>query len=224
MATKRKPYRILRNVRIDEVSSCDRGAGEGCEVMLMKRVYGGYPPELCRAFAKNTDVSLPPADDDEGFDNPDFDDEEVDDGESTEHFLAGSPDEDEATGSTDQLERAERGMETTMKSQLIDLAKRFGWRTVCENFVKRGSAADVFSEAEVTGLLTAVAKKVYPDLKPDIAFAKFFSEQTADGELARRTTMAARDAGFVRKLGSSTGHFLAGDGSGDGERRGARAV
>jgi hypothetical protein len=228
----KRPYRILRNVRVDEVSAVDRGAGESCHVMLRKRdrkrdyeelfgkIFGVDPvprKKTIKAWEwhparKNTDISLPPADDDEGFD-AELADDEADD-ESTPRFLAGS-DVDEATGSTDQLERVEDAMEKNMTSQLIDLAKRYGWRTVCKNFVERGSAADVFSETEVTELLTAVARKAHPDLPADVAFAKAYSAQTADGELMRRTTQAARDAQFVSrtttvsKLAGSTPHFLA---------------
>ena len=32
--------RLLRNLRIDEISSVDRGAGEGCRIMLYKRDNG----------------------------------------------------------------------------------------------------------------------------------------------------------------------------------------
>ena len=53
--------------------------------------------------------------------------------------------------------------ESIMESQLIDLAKRHGWRSVCKNFVDRGIGADVFSETEVTQLLTAVARKMHPE-------------------------------------------------------------
>jgi hypothetical protein len=99
---------------------------------------------------------------------------------------------------------------------LIGLAKKYGWQSVCKNFVENGTSS--FSEAEVTEFLTTVAQKSYPDLRPDVAFAKLYSAQTADGELARRTTMAARDAQFLSKLGTqsttrtgggSTPHYLA---------------
>jgi hypothetical protein len=92
--------------------------------------------------------------------------------------------------------------------KLMDIAKRYGWRAVCKHFVVNGTSG--VSEAEVTALLTAVAKKSHPDLPPDVAFAKAYSAQTPDGELMRRTTQAARDAGFLSKVGGSTPHFLAG--------------
>jgi hypothetical protein len=243
LSNKRKPVRVLSRVKVAEISAVDVGAGEGCHVMLRKRDgkpdyeaffgrifgvkkkkdrhFGGYPPELCRQFAKNTDVPLDP----DGPINPGGDDS---DGTRIERGFGDDDDESarldadaDTDADRDDDDDFEKG-DSTMDSQLISLAKKFGWRTVCENFVKRGSAADVFSETEVTQLLTAVARKAHPDLKPDVAFAKAFSAQTPDGELMRRTTQAARDAGFLSKVGGSTPHFLAGDGSGDGEGGAAR--
>ena len=178
----------------------------------------GYPvpPDLAaalwreaEALRKNDEQQEPPAGDAEGRENPDADDDDEDNdglhraGDGGEN--GGEP--------TDNLERARSAMkEKTMKSQLIDLAKRHGWRAVCKNFVERGSAADVFSETEVTEMLTAVARKMHPDLRPDQAFSKAYSAQTPDGELMRRTTMAARDAQFasrtatMSKAGSSAFH------------------
>jgi hypothetical protein len=73
MTIKRKPVRLLTNLKISEVSAVDRGAGEGCHVLMRKRdgkpdyeaffgrIFGvkkrhmdGYPPELC----KNLDVPV----------------------------------------------------------------------------------------------------------------------------------------------------------------------
>jgi hypothetical protein len=102
-------------------------------------------------------------------------------------------DRDESDDDDDEI----TGKGSTMKSQLIDLAKRSGWRTLCKHFVENGTGS--FSESEVTEMLTAVALKMHPDLKPDVAFAKLYSASTPDGELARRTTLAARDAGFLSK-------------------------
>ena len=150
-------------------------------------------------FAKNTD------------DGPsDFTDD--DDDETRTERLSADADDDQCDEDDRECDDFEKG-ESIMESQLIGLAKRHGWRTVCENFVKRGIAADLFSESEVTAMLTGVARKMHPELPADQAFAKAYSAQTPDGELMRRTTMAARDAGFLSrtsKLAGSTPAFLAG--------------
>jgi hypothetical protein len=117
---------------------------------------------------------------------------------------AGMPDDRD-----DDDEETKKG--TTMKT-LMGLAKRYGWQAVAKNLVENGTGS--FSETEVTEFLTAVAQKSYPDLKPDVAFSKLYSAQTSDGELARRVTSAARDAGFLSKLGPSTPHYLAAPDSG----------
>jgi hypothetical protein len=116
---------------------------------------------------------------------------------------------DDADADRDADESDDNEKDTTMKT-LIGLAKKFGWQNICKQFVENGTGN--FSETEVTEMLTVAAQKAFPGERPDVAFSKLYSAQTADGELMRRTTMAARDAGFVSKLGGSTPHFLA-DGS-----------
>ena len=281
MTIKRKPVRLLTNLKISEVSAVDRGAGEGCHVMLTKRDRTVLKAKFDKAtarlavsvksivndpdcndkrgmlarsfgqflahvnprasirdvakfheiFSKNLDVPVDPdgpinpgGDDSDGtrvergFGDEDDEaaqvDEEMDTDENGGVGSHRAGDEGNAGGkSTDQLERAKSAMEegtTTMK--LMDIAKRHGWRAVCKHFVDNGTSG--VSEAEVTALLTAVAKKSHPDLRPDVAFAKAYSAQTPDGELMRRTTMAARDAGFLSKVGGSTPPFLTGDDDG----------
>lgn len=222
MPPNKRKARVLTNLKIAEVNAVDRGAGEGCHVMLRKRdgkpdyeaffgrIFGvkkrhmdGYPPELCRQFAKNLDVPLDP---DEPI-NPGGDDSDgtriergFDDDDRDAELDAGA---DRNDNDDDDFEKGD----TPMGSQLIDLAKRHGWRTVCKNFIEGGSASDVFSETEVTQLLTFVAKRAFPDQPPDVAFAKLYSASDADGELARRATQAARDAGFLSRTSKAQPQF-----------------
>jgi hypothetical protein len=202
MPLNKRKARVLTNVKISEVSSCDHGAGEGCHVLIRKRDgkpdyeaffgkffgvkkkkdFGGYSPELCRAFAKNTDVSLPPLDEDEGYENPD-DDEREDEGES-----------DTDGESTDQLERAERAMkETKMKShnQLMrDVIKRYGLIPFCKS-VANGDVS--VSEHELTKLICEAAERA------DTTFAKLFEAQDEAGVTLRKAIAAARDAQFFSR-------------------------
>ena len=80
---------------------------------------------------------------------------------------------------------------------LISIAKQHGWRTLCKHLIENGTGP--CSEEEITSMLTSIAQKSYPDLKPDQAFSKLYSSQTPDGELARRTTTAARDTAFASR-------------------------
>jgi hypothetical protein len=118
----------------------------------------------------------------------------------------GYGDDDRDDDETDEGDEGRRKGTTTMKT-LVGLAKRYGWQAVAKQFAENGTGS--FSEAEVTAFLTAVAQKAFPGESSDVAFSKAFSAPTADGELMRRTTMAARDAQFLSKVGGSTPHFLA---------------
>jgi hypothetical protein len=204
---KRKPVRILRGVRVSEISSVDRGAGEGCHVVLRKRdgrpdyeeLFGeifGVKKKPVRAWEwrpslrKNTDISLPPADDDEGVD-AELEDDEADD-ESTPHFLAGS-DVDEATGSTDKLERVEDAMEKNMQTHtelMSAVVKKYGITA----FAKSVAEGDVScSEFEQTKLINEhCARK-------GLSFEKMFTAQDERGVTLRKAIMAARDAGFLSR-------------------------
>jgi hypothetical protein len=224
---RRKPVRLLTDLKIDEISSCDHGAGEGCEVMLVKRNHG-YPPELCRAFAKSTDVPLDPDAINPGGTEPDDDD----DANYTEHLSDDADESDESdTGgeSTDQLERARRAMkreDQTMKSHselMRDVIKRYGLIPFCKS-VANGDVR--VSEHELTKVICESADRA------NTTFAKLFEANTEEGITLRKAITAARDAQFLSKLGprpspsmggGSTPHFHAGDGSGAGEGGAARA-
>lgn len=256
---RNKPYRILRNLRVDEISAVDFGAAQDARIMLAKRdrdqraafrrsmekifelapfsleerprkkrkVWGYAVPDM----RKNDDVSVDPdgpinpgGDDSDatreerGFDgdvdrDDDVDDRDEDDREDDEDvFHAGDGDNPDYGEPTENLEELADQMEGTTMKSLIDIAKRSGWRTLCKHFVENGTGT--FSEAEVTEMLTAVARKAHPDLKPEQAFAKLYSAQSPDGELMRRATMAARDAQFASRTASKAGSTFHAGGDG----------
>lgn len=189
-SNKRKPVRLLSNLKIAEVSVVDHAAAPGAKIMMRKRdgkpdyeaffgrifgvkkkrrIFDGYPPELC----KNLDVSEPDlSDSDAGMPDEDDDERDADDSGSTPHFLAGIDEDNGATGDTDQLERAERGMETTMKSynQLMrDVIKRHGLIPFCKS-VAQGEVS--VSEHELTKLICEAAERA------DTTFGKFSALKT----------------------------------------------
>jgi hypothetical protein len=110
------------------------------------------------------------------------------------------PDRDDDENETERLSREadnekDKDNMTTKSHSLSDVVKRYGWQAVCKQLVENGTGS--FSEAEVTEMLTVAAQKAYPGERPDVAFAKLYCGP--DGELARRTTLAARDAGFISR-------------------------
>jgi hypothetical protein len=131
---------------------------------------------------KNLDVSVSEADDDEGFENPDADDD--DEGES-----------DTGGESTDQLERAERAMkmENNMKSHselMSDVVKKYGIVAFCKS-VEQGDVR--VSEHDLTKLIDEQAKR------ENTSFVKLFEAQDERGIVLRKAIAAARDAQFLSR-------------------------
>jgi hypothetical protein len=156
---KRKPARVLTNVKIDEVSAVDHGAGEGCHVVLRKRdrtmpdfykifgarkssTFDGYPPE---PRCKNTD--------DVPSDLADRDDDAEREDEAAR--IAAEMDTDADRDESDDDDEI-TGKGSTMKSQLIDLAKRSGWRAICKRFEFSGCLLTMTAAraTELKGLLS----------------------------------------------------------------------
>jgi hypothetical protein len=127
--TRRKPVRLLHHIRVDEFSAVNRGAAPGARIAMLKR-HHGYPPELCRAFAKNADVSLDP---DEPI-NP-----------------SGDEDDEAAQVEMDTEE------DQTMKSQLMSaVVKHYGITAFCESVAAGGVSV---SEHELTKLIDEAAQR-----------------------------------------------------------------
>jgi hypothetical protein len=220
---KRKPVRVLTDLKISEISAVDKGAGEGCRVMLRKRqrpeyesvfhqIFGvkkkqarsfGYavPPVTAaalwreaEALRKNDEFITPPADDDEGFDNPDTDADADDDDDngSTPHFLGGTPENPEETEPTDQLESAERAMkEKNMKPHsMSDVVKKHGIVAFCRS-VEKGNVH--VSEHELTKLISDQAER------EGSTFSKLFCAQNEQGIALRKAIDAANNAQWLEK-------------------------
>jgi hypothetical protein len=138
---KRKA-RVLTNLKISEVSSCDRGAGEGCRVVLTKRdrIFGGYPvPDL----GKNLDVAEPDlSESDVGM--PDEDDDERPDGDDPEE--------------TDDLERLRDAMkrEDDMRDPMRRL-KSLNAVQICKQMVAAESGFGL-AESDLVSLIDNYAK------------------------------------------------------------------
>ncbi len=66
---------------------------------------------------------------------------------------------------------------------------------VCKGIADAGSTS--ISEAEMTGLITAYAKHVYPDMPSDKAFAKVFTADNEIGLAFRKATQIAKGLALV---------------------------
>ena len=173
MINKRKA-RVLTNVKIDEVSVVDAGAGENCHVKLLKRdtTFGGYPVHGMR---KNTgDIPFDPhkinpggAEDDQRDDEAvrlaaemDSDADRDDDDDSLDIPVGDNDGADPNGAPTKHLddlveELDKREDQTTMN--LMTIAKQP--RALCASTSSRTGQARFPRVLEVTGLLTAVARK-----------------------------------------------------------------
>jgi hypothetical protein len=210
MPPNRRKARVLTNLKISEVSSVDRGAGEGCRVVMRKRdgkpdyealfskifgvkkrIHDGYPmPDL----RKNTDVSEPDiSDEDDDADETERLSRDAEDGGIGSH-RAGS-EGNAGGGSTDQLERAERAMkEKSMQthSELMSaVVKRYGIVAFCKS-VEKGDVR--VSEHELTRLISEAAQR------ENSTFEKLFCAQDEQGVTLRKAINAARDAQFISRV------------------------
>jgi hypothetical protein len=89
--------------------------------------------------------------------------------------------------------RASNGKDSTMTriETLASIVKRHdGLAGLCRHIVKKGTTT--VTEAELTGMITAVAKHEHPDLDDAQAFTKLFAGP--NGEMLRRAIMVAKAA------------------------------
>jgi hypothetical protein len=171
---KRKPVRLLHDIRVEEISAVDVGAAIGAKIMMRKRdsTFGGYPTSSMR---KNTDA--------------DRDDEE---------------ESDTGGESTDQLERAERAMkETKMKSynqMMRDVIKRYGLIPFCKS-VANGDVS--VSEHELTKLISESAAragttfaKIFESPSPEGVVLRKAIAAARDAQFVSRTTSVSKQQMF----------------------------
>jgi hypothetical protein len=204
---KRKPVRVLSRLRVSEVSVVDRGAGEGCHVMLRKRngkpdyeaffgkifgvekkrIHGGYPmPDM--GVKKNTDDILSDfADDDDETErlsaDADRDDDERPDGGEPEEY--GAP--------TDNLERLRDAMksEDAMRDPMRRL-KSLDAVQICKTMSNEGNAFGL-SEHDLVSLIDNYAKA------HGKSFVDIFTAQDEVGLACRKAVDIAKNAQFVSR-------------------------
>jgi hypothetical protein len=205
--------RVLRNLKINEVSTVDRGAGDGCRIVLFKR----------------NDTVAP----DNGNGNGDDDDEVY---AAALHFLMSTPhgasvvrrifprgpngtadiehlarlvaqvmrvrdngDDDESDltiGDDDETDDTIGDAATEKVFPMSDrntvlqaIVKRDGGVVpLCKRICKEGARG--VTEQELTALITEYAQQLYPDMSPEGAFSKLFL--APGGEPLRRAVQIAK--------------------------------
>jgi hypothetical protein len=202
--------RVLRNLKINEVSAVDVGAGQGCRIVLFKR---------------NGDTIAPDDIDDDAPDTDDTDDEAYATalnyllhtargaallrrfyprgiGTSADleglaqrvaHVIRARGDDDEpsdphmpwidAIGDETDASDTEKVHHMDREEVLKSMVRAEGGITgLCRSICKRG--AQGISENELTALITEYAMREYPDMSAEGAFTKAYT--SAAGETLRR--------------------------------------
>jgi hypothetical protein len=189
---KRKPARVLTQLKINEVSSVDVGAAHGAKVMLMKRhdrnaafaqlmnqIFGVRKRQPFNPpWEKNLDVTLDPDEpiNPRGAKEPAFpppDDVLDDDDEATDN-------EEER-----QMKRAE---------ELSALGKRYGITAIAKRIVEKGDVP--INEAELTSMMSEHCAA------NNTSFAKRFTAQDAEGILWRKAIEACKHAAWINASGA----------------------
>jgi hypothetical protein len=167
----RKP-KLLTRLRVDEISSCDVGAGEGTRIVLMKR---NRPSPNARRYYdmfKTVDwsmalISQPPVDD------------AIDDASLAQHLSSTTKSEKETT--------------VDFMTGMTEVAKAdAGMITIARNVVDRGETK--LTEHQFTELLMAHAKVHKTANESDAAaFSQIFSAQSEDGILLRKACAVCKN-------------------------------
>jgi hypothetical protein len=196
---RRKPYRKLTNVRVDEISVVDVGAGEGVRIKLLKRdrVFGGYPMPGMR---KNLDV---PVDPDKPINPGGAELDDDDDADYTEHLSddagAGDDDEDDEPTNNDgadpngaptkHLSDLVEQLDKQQKDQAMSKLKSLDVVKVCKAMAADGDAYGT-SEHELVDWLDRYAKA------HNTNFVALYERNDDVGLAIRKAVDIAKHAGF----------------------------
>jgi hypothetical protein len=184
---------------LDHLNKLNKSRTPLKDVVALKQIFA-------EARAKNLDVSVAEAGDDEGMPNrrrrrPEDDDEREDEAAR----VAAEMDTDGADRDDDDEQQRNKQMKT--HSELMSaVVKKYGIVAFCKS-VEKGDVA--VSEHQLTSLISEHCART------GVSFSKLFEAQDEQGITLRKAIAAARDAQFlsrtatVSKLGSSTPHFHA---------------
>jgi hypothetical protein len=179
---------ILTNLRIDEVSAVDKGAGRNVRIVLMKRASrpGATPADTLRAFPNpNTFNAVLSRMEAEAMAKADDGSGETDVTKASHehrghHSLAAALDR----------RREAHGYQKSAKEEPMDslenILKDYGPIKICKHIVDEGRTG--FSEFELVSALTKYAVEQHPEFRPDVAFSKLYESE----ESIRRACQVAK--------------------------------
>ena len=196
--------RVLRNLKINEVSTVDRGAGDGCRIVLFKRDNGDNGDNGARddddevyAAALHFLMSTP-----HGASvvrrlfptgvNSTADIEGL--AQLVAHAMRARDDDDEIDDADDADTIGDAATEKVFpmsdrNTVLQAIVKRDGGVVpLCKRICKEGARG--VTEQELTALITEYAQQLYPDMSPEGAFSKLFL--APGGEPLRRAVQIAK--------------------------------
>jgi hypothetical protein len=170
--------RVLRKLRIDEISAVDRGAGEGCKVVLYKR--DDEPSFYQQLFARKPAVRKARYRD--VFPGSRLHRIENLTREEAKHFLLhdrhGRALLRDAGGDIDEL--ADHIVEASMRpTEKREVSNMDSTTRIEKNLRAMGEAA-------FTKIVTDYARKQFPTLTREQAFSKVFTAEDAEGQAIRR--------------------------------------
>jgi hypothetical protein len=193
--------RVLRNLKITEVSGVDKGAGDGCRVVLFKRdtpdngdleapskispdniddeAYAAALHFLTRtAHGAAVMRRLFPT----GVNSP-ADIEHL--AQMVARIMRNSDDAEPSdmhqpwADTIDDTTDTEKKVHMDRDTELQAIVKRDGNVVqLCKRICKEGSGG--ISESELTSLITEYAQQLYPDMSPEIAFSKAYLSAAAE--------------------------------------------
>jgi hypothetical protein len=151
--------RILRNLRIDEVSLVDRGAGKGCAIVIRKRAdaedvgdTGGERLRRAKRAGRFTDILLGKK-------------------SAYEASLEREAELQAAVRKTGESMTREE-LQAERDAQLRAVVKAHGITALAKGVLAGLTSID---EHELTALATEHAQRAYPDLSPAQAFEKIYA-------------------------------------------------
>jgi hypothetical protein len=183
--------RVLRNLKIDEVSSVDRGAGDGVRVMLFKNASGNdngddddesYAAALHYLMHTAAGASVVRRFFGPGGTNDTADIEHL--ARMVARVMRSNNDDAEPSDQhqpwADTIDATEtEKVHMDRDTELQAIVKRDGNVVqLCKRICKEGSGG--ISESELTALITEYAQQLYPDMSPEGAFSKAYLSAAAE--------------------------------------------
>jgi len=179
--------RVLRNLRIDEVSAVSRGAGEGVRIMLMKRDDAQPPRTVGKRFSECMAEADAVADVAKATAHRNRHGHHQFVGALFEHL------HDRLAGLRRKhgFEKSAKETQMDIHKALVSLVQEHGLHAVAKSVVEQGRAP--CTEAEFTAVVTEYAKGEHPELSAAAAFTRLYESDA----LVRQAFQVAKANSFA---------------------------